>query len=177
MPLDGLSRICSMYICQRPTPIPRATTTRSIGWQREHLAVATEQACWTSAGGLGAPVSRARGASAHEAASTAASTAARRTGMDRGMAGAGGGSALVMERRSRRPEPEQNGDLRRAGVRRLLGVDLAEHARGAARERTEPGTAGQDVSHRAILVDLEADPEIDRRGGVAGARCALVARA
>jgi hypothetical protein len=31
IPLDGFSRICSMYISHRPTPIPRDITTRSIG--------------------------------------------------------------------------------------------------------------------------------------------------
>src|SRR4029077_18595938 len=120
-PLDGLSRICSTYICHRPTPIPRATTTRSIGWQREHFAVASEHACWMSAGGLGAPVSRLRCASPHDAASSAASTAALRTYVDRGMAGTVGESMRVMERRSRRPKSDQDRDLRRAGIRRLLG--------------------------------------------------------
>jgi hypothetical protein len=80
IPLDGLSRICSTYICHRPTPIPRDTTTRSIGWQWAHLVVASEHACWISGGAFDVPDSRPRGASAHDAsnpARTATSGAAR----------------------------------------------------------------------------------------------------
>ena len=77
IPLDGFSRICSTYICHFPTPMPRETTTRSIGWQCAHRVVASEHACWISGGGLDVPDKRPRGASAHDTASSTTTAAAR----------------------------------------------------------------------------------------------------
>src|SRR5262249_2018215 len=74
-------------------------------------------------------------------------------------------------------EPDDGGDLYGAHGRGFLGADLARHAGDTGRERTKARATRRDLRGQAVLIDLEAQPQLDGRCGPGRARRGAVAAA